>query len=53
MKEKKEKNEKTIPFHWYLTKKAEEALEAKMIIDIVTGIISIAIFIYLTKKDQD
>lgn len=50
---KKEEKEKTIPFNWYLTKKAEEALQAKMIIDIITGILSIGIFLYLNKKNQD
>lgn len=50
---KKEEIEKTIPFSWYIQKEAGEALKAKIIIDILTGILSIGIFIYLNKKNQD
>lgn len=50
---KKEEKEKTIPFNWYIQKKAEEALEVKKIIDIILGITSIGMFLYLNKKNQD
>lgn len=56
MKKKKEEKEKTIPFNYIINKIAyegEKAIKIKALIDIILGITSIGIFLYLNKKNQD
>ena len=56
MKKKKQEKEKTIPFNWHMQKlayEAEKTMKTKLIIDIIMGITSIGMFLYLNKKNQD
>lgn len=49
-------NKKEVPFNYIINKLAyegEKAIKIKTLIDIILGITSIGMFLYLNKKNQD